>query len=172
MLRGATDRGYNTPVSAPPLELFLPDPEATRALGRALGAQLVPGLLVALLGDLGAGKTALSKAAIAAQGAVEEDDVTSPTFVLAGEYPGRVEVLHLDVYRLAGPDELEALGLELGREDARAVLVEWAERVAAALPADRLTITLEHRDGGRGVRIEAGGPRSAAALEGLRAALG
>jgi tRNA threonylcarbamoyladenosine biosynthesis protein TsaE len=164
--------------AAPPWIVELPDPAATRRLGIALGSALEPGLVVALEGDLGAGKTALSKAAIAAQGAVSEDDVTSPTFVIAVEYEGRVPVLHVDAYRLAGPPDLVALGWGDLAQGERAVLIEWAERVADALPADRLTVGLEHctvpwPDGivdARRAIVLARGPRSAAALAKLRAA--
>lgn len=149
--------------------LELPDADATRRLGRAVGAALAPGLAVALVGDLGAGKTALAKAAIEAQGAVEEDDVTSPTFVIAVEYPGRVPVTHVDAYRLEGPGALEAL--DLVAPD-RALLVEWADRVLAALPADRLEVALEHRDPGRRATLRATGPRARAALGAVRAAVG
>ena len=149
------------------MQLDLPDPDATRALGRALGAALEPGLVVALLGDLGAGKTALSKAAVAAQGEVEEADVASPTFVLAVEYPGRVPVLHVDAYRLGGPEDFEALGYGPLEDCPWATLIEWAERVDAALPADRLTIALSHADDGRRAQLTASGPASARALEAL-----
>jgi tRNA threonylcarbamoyl adenosine modification protein YjeE len=144
--------------------LDLPDPDATRRLGARLGAALAPGLVVALEGDLGAGKTALAKAAIAAQGAVEEDDVVSPTFIIAAEYPGRVEVLHIDAYRLDTDRAFVELGFGPLEASERATLVEWPERVAGALPPDRLMIKLEHADGGRRATITAGGARSRAAL--------
>lgn len=147
----------------------LPDPDATRRLGALLGQVLAPGLVVALEGDLGAGKTALAKAAVAAQGALEEDDVVSPTFIIAAEYPGRVEVLHIDAYRLAGARALEDLGygpLEAGE---KAVLIEWAERVAGALPADHLAVRLAHADPGRRAVLEATGPASRRALDAMRA---
>lgn len=155
--------------------LELEDADATRRLGALLGRALVPGLVVALEGDLGAGKTALSKAAIAAQGAVEEDDVVSPTFVIAIEYPGapgKVEVLHIDAYRLDGGDALLDLGFGPLEATGKAALVEWSDRVASALPADRLSIRLLHVDPGRQVTIEAGGPASRAALEQMRAGWG
>ena len=154
-----------------PFRLHLPDPAATRALGMALGGQLVPGLLVALLGELGAGKTALAKAAIATCGDVEEDDVVSPTYVIAIEYPGTPDVLHLDAYRLGSGAALEDLGLELASQHERAVLLEWADRVVDALPDDRLTVELEHAETGRDVRVTASGPLSETALVGIRAAL-
>lgn len=153
------------------MELELPDPDATRTLGQALGAALEPGLVVALLGDLGAGKTALSKAAIAAQGEVEEPDVASPTYVLAVEYPGRVGVLHVDAYRLERGDDFEALGYGPLDQHPCAVLIEWAERVADALPSDRLTVELEHAESGRRARLSAAGEVSARALAKLQAHL-
>ncbi|MGE0713720.1 MAG: tRNA (adenosine(37)-N6)-threonylcarbamoyltransferase complex ATPase subunit type 1 TsaE [Planctomycetota bacterium] len=143
----------------------LEDHDATRRAGAALGALLQAGDVVALIGDLGAGKTTLTKAAIAALGGVDEDEVTSPTFVLVREYPGRLESLHVDAYRLAGAGDLESLDLALAGEGV--AFVEWADRVDGALPADRLTLTLEHTDGRRRLEVAASGPRS----EALRAAL-
>ncbi|MDC3378717.1 tRNA (adenosine(37)-N6)-threonylcarbamoyltransferase complex ATPase subunit type 1 TsaE [Planctomycetota bacterium] len=147
--------------------LQLSTAEATGRLGSALGAALVPGLVVALVGDLGAGKTTLSKAAIAHQGAVDADDVVSPTYVLAVEYPGRVETLHIDAYRLEGPDSLLGLGYGPLDKTARAVLVEWADRIRSALPEDRLEIELDHHAGGRTAIVRALGPTSSAQLQAL-----
>jgi len=149
-------------------ELELPDPEATRRLGQLMGQLLAPGMTIALDGELGTGKTALSKAIVAQQGQVPEDDVISPTFVLAAEYPGRVPILHLDAYRLAGPADLRDLGFELDRPSARAVLVEWAERVADALPSDRVRVVLDHAPPGRRVNFRGLGPASEAWVESLR----
>lgn len=146
----------------------LPDPDATRRLGTLLAGALRPGLIVALEGDLGAGKTALSKAIIAAQGSVEEDDVVSPTFVIAAEYPGRVEVLHMDAYRLDGGAALLDLGFGPLEALGKAVIVEWAERVADALPHDRLTVRLSHVDPGRRAVLAASGPVGREALQAVR----
>jgi tRNA threonylcarbamoyladenosine biosynthesis protein TsaE len=151
----------------PQVDLPLPDPEATRALGIRLAAALEPGLVVALVGDLGAGKTALSKAIVATLCDVEEDDVASPTFVLAIEYEGRLPVVHLDAYRLGGAAALRDLDLGLGTRTDRVALVEWADRVEEALPEDRLTVELEHDPPGRRARLRAGGPMSARALAAL-----
>ncbi len=126
-----------------------------------------PGTLVALEGDLGAGKTSLAKAAIASLGGVEEDDVTSPTYVLVAEYPGRVSTWHIDAYRLGSAAALRDLGLELERQRQSAVLLEWPERVREALPADHLTLLLEHQAPGREVSFKAGGAESALLLERL-----
>lgn len=152
------------------MTIDLPDPDATRRLGACLGAALAPGLVVGLEGDLGAGKTALSKAAIAAQGGVDEDDVVSPTFIIAAEYPGRVEVLHVDAYRLDDGRALLDLGFGPLEAGDRAALIEWAERVDDALPRDRLTLRLAHADVGRRATLLAGGPASQRALDVLRSA--
>lgn len=158
-------------VTLPTQAHLLPDLTATRLAGKLLARHVPAGLVVALIGDLGAGKTSLVKATVAELGGAEEDDVVSPTFVLATEYSGRLEVLHLDAYRLSGPGDLEALGFELQREDARIVLVEWADRVADALPDDRLTIYMEHASGGRTLALASGGARSERLRATLEAAL-
>jgi 4-hydroxy-tetrahydrodipicolinate reductase len=143
------------------LATFLKDLDATRALGRALARiHGGPGCVLALEGPLGAGKTSLAKAYIGAVAQVSEDDVTSPTFVLANEYTG---VLHLDAYRLGAEAELVSLGYQL--EDApRAVVIEWGSRVAGALPRERLEVELEHRENGRQAVVRAHGARAAEAL--------
>lgn len=148
----------------PPIHGRLADPGATRTLGRLLAEQLLKGTVVALIGELGAGKTSLAKATVAALGEAEEDDVVSPTYVLVVEYPGRIPVTHIDAYRLSGPAALQDLGLEL---DGCATLIEWADRVLDALPSDRLTIELEHAEEGRLVTLTAGGPQSARQLAAL-----
>jgi tRNA threonylcarbamoyladenosine biosynthesis protein TsaE len=123
-------------------ELRLRSPAATRRLGRKLGAALQPGDFVALTGDLGAGKTLLVKAA--AEGAGVSEPATSPSFALINVYRGgRVPLQHVDLYRLAGPAELFALGFDDLLAEPAATLCEWAEKAGKALPPDRLDITLE-----------------------------
>ncbi|MBM4035380.1 MAG: tRNA (adenosine(37)-N6)-threonylcarbamoyltransferase complex ATPase subunit type 1 TsaE [Planctomycetes bacterium] len=117
--------------------------EETLAFGRRLGELLGPGDVVALRGPLGSGKTTLTKGIAEGLGFEEPRWVTSPTFVLVHQYPGRVPVYHIDAYRLRGPADAEALGMdELFFGDGVAV-VEWAERIASALPPERLEIALE-----------------------------
>ena len=114
----------------------------TREFGERLAAVLAPGAIVALVGDLGAGKTLLVKA-IAAALEVPPDEVNSPTFTLIQEYAGRVPLRHCDTYRLRDPSEFLDLGLdELFARDGIA-LVEWADRVRDFLPRDVLTIQIE-----------------------------
>ncbi len=116
--------------------------DETRDIGRRLGGALRVGDVVGLVGPLGAGKTALVKGIAEGIGVADPHRVTSPTFVIVNEYEGRVHLHHIDAYRLGTARELEALGLEEFVERG-VVVVEWADRVEAALPADRLTITIE-----------------------------
>ena len=138
------------------LERHLPTETATADLGRRLGKLLNPGMVVALIGPLGAGKTTLTRAIAEGLG-VDPRQVASPTFALVHEYPGRVPIYHFDVYRL--PD-LKAF-LDLGAEDYfrgdGVCLVEWADRVEAALPKDGLRITLAHDGEGRRLNVDGQG---------------
>jgi tRNA threonylcarbamoyladenosine biosynthesis protein TsaE len=116
--------------------------EATEAVGVALGASLEAGAVVALDGELGAGKTTLVRGL--ARGLGIEVPVSSPSFTLMHEYPGRLPLYHFDAW-MAGRELafLEAGGAEALEGDGVAV-VEWAERVASYLPAERLDVRLEH----------------------------
>ena len=149
------------------MEILLRSPAATRALGHRLGQILEPFDFVALTGDLGVGKTLLVKAVAQGAGAPQ---ATSPTFSIVNLYRGRLLLQHLDLYRIGGADELFALGFDdLLREEA-ATLCEWADRAGAALPADRLEISLAHAGAqARKVRLSAHGPRSSALLDDLGA---
>jgi tRNA threonylcarbamoyladenosine biosynthesis protein TsaE len=120
--------------------LWSPDEATTRAIGAAVAGVLGPGDVVGLNGDLGAGKTRLVQGAAEALGA--EGPVLSPTFMLVREYDGDPPVHHVDAYRLSGPSELEDLGLEDVLSPDAVVFVEWADRVAAALPESWLELVL------------------------------
>ena len=118
---------------------------ATFQLGVKLGEQLQPGDVIALVGDLGAGKTQLIRGACEGA-AVAATAVSSPTFAIVATYPGRIPVHHADFYRIADEDELYATGFfDLVGGDG-AVLVEWADRIPGALPEARLQIQLSHVD--------------------------
>jgi tRNA threonylcarbamoyladenosine biosynthesis protein TsaE len=106
----------------------------TYDLGRQIAQRLGPGDLVALVGKLGAGKTALVRGLALGLGLDDERMVSSPTFVLAQEYPARVPVHHIDVYRMVAPAaELADLGVDEMLETG-VVLIEWADRVEDSLP--------------------------------------
>ncbi len=116
---------------------------ATQALGERLGRLLVPGDVVALVGDLGAGKTQLIRGACAGAG-VASEQVSSPSFAIVATYRGRIPVHHADLYRIADEEELYGTGFGdlVGGEGA--LLVEWADRIPGALPEEKLTVRLEH----------------------------
>lgn len=137
--------------------------EETRALGERLGKALRAGDVVALLGDLGAGKTVLAKGVAAGLGAREE--ATSPSFTLVNVYEAPLPVYHLDFYRLGREEEAESLGLRDLLDGRGVVLVEWADRAPSSLPADRLEATLRRIDDRRrAIRLRALGPSAARTL--------
>jgi tRNA threonylcarbamoyladenosine biosynthesis protein TsaE len=126
---------------------------ATIRLARALATALRPGDLVILEGGLGAGKTFLVRAMLRALGVAEEIAVPSPTFTLMNEYeatiPQRFPVIHADLYRLLGSDDLEMevaeLGLRSRRGEGAALVVEWGTEAEATLGGDALRISVERR---------------------------
>ncbi|TMA92412.1 MAG: tRNA (adenosine(37)-N6)-threonylcarbamoyltransferase complex ATPase subunit type 1 TsaE [Deltaproteobacteria bacterium] len=139
-------------------ELFLESRAATRALGRRLGSALRPGDFVALIGDLGAGKTLFVKAVAEGAGA---EAASSPSFALVNRYGGPVPLQHLDLYRISNPTELFSLGFDDLLEEPAATLCEWADRARGALPADRLEVAFEHAGPrSRKVRLHATGARA------------
>lgn len=112
----------------------------TRHLAEALASVGAPGDLICLWGELGAGKTVIAKGFGAGLGVV--DLIVSPTFVLMAEYPARVPLFHLDLYRLADAADVLAGGLLDERQATGVTLVEWPERLGEALPPERLDIRL------------------------------
>ena len=141
-------------------EVRTESPEATRTLAAALAAAARPGDLVALHGELGAGKTQFAKGFGLGLGVTAT--INSPSYVLMAEYAGRLPLFHLDLYRLDDAADALAGGLIDERQAAGVSLVEWAERLGPALPADRLDVTFDGSgDGPRTIRIVA----TAAALE-------
>lgn len=107
-------------------------PEETAEVAAAFARELSPGTVVALTGDLGAGKTTFVKAAAKALGVAEE--ITSPTYTIVAEYPG---LIHMDLYRLRDVEEFELLGVEELLQGETITMIEWAERAQEALPPDR-----------------------------------
>jgi tRNA threonylcarbamoyladenosine biosynthesis protein TsaE len=118
--------------------------EETIERGRAIGAQLKAPALVLLSGDLGAGKTTLTKGIVSALGAAQEDEVTSPTFTLVHKYSGANRVYHVDLYRIGSFHDFETLGLEDVFSEQAIVIVEWSEKVALRTDWPVLRIHLDH----------------------------
>lgn len=156
-------------MSGPPRLLQLRSPAATQRLGRKLGALLRPFDFVALRGELGAGKTLLARAAAEGAGVPETERTGSPTFALVNVYRGgAVPLQHLDLYRLAGPHELYALGFDDLLREPAATLCEWPERAEASLPDERLELWLEAAGPrSRRARLRALGPRAEELLAAL-----
>lgn len=122
--------------------LDLATPEETWRVGHSLGQVAVPGLVVALIGPLGAGKTTFVKGVAAGAGVVNPDSVSSPTFVLIHEYSGRLPIAHFDAYRMKSSDEFGDLGPEEYFSTCLC-LIEWADRVEAWLPPNHWRVTFE-----------------------------
>ncbi|HVL89402.1 MAG TPA: tRNA (adenosine(37)-N6)-threonylcarbamoyltransferase complex ATPase subunit type 1 TsaE [Actinomycetota bacterium] len=154
------------------LECRSRSPEDTRAIAAAVAAVFAPGDVVALSGDLGAGKTCFVQGAAREMGVTEH--VSSPTFVLVREYPsGRIPILHIDVYRLGNLQELVDLGYEEFLDPKQIVLIEWGDAVGPLLPPDYLHIEFHATgDDERTIELIANGPGWAARLESLKATLG
>jgi tRNA threonylcarbamoyladenosine biosynthesis protein TsaE len=131
----------------------------TERLGRALAEVVEPGVVIGLVGTLGAGKTRLVRALAEALG-VDPQAITSPTFSLIHEYEGRLPISHFDAYRLADPDEFDALGAsDHWSEGDRVALIEWADLVADRLPGSAWWVRIE-LDGPEGRRVRVEGPRA------------
>ncbi|MGH9574616.1 MAG: tRNA (adenosine(37)-N6)-threonylcarbamoyltransferase complex ATPase subunit type 1 TsaE [Candidatus Acidiferrales bacterium] len=127
------------------LEFLTHSSEETIAIGRKIAAELAAPALVLLSGELGAGKTTLTKGIASGLRAAKEEDVTSPTFTLVHKYEGETRVYHVDLYRIGDAHDFETLGLEDVFAEQAIVLVEWPERmppVRTGWPVVR--IHLEH----------------------------
>lgn len=138
------------------LDLVSASPEATRAFASRLAAVAAPGDALCLWGDLGAGKTVFAKGFGAGLGV--RDTISSPSFVLMGEYAGRLPLFHIDLYRLASAVEALDGGLLDDRQASGVVVIEWPDRLGESLPGDRLDVRI---DGGadepRRLRVSAHG---------------
>lgn len=158
-------------LAAHSMEVISRSADQTRRVGMRLGALLQPGDLICLVGDLGSGKTTLVQGIGAGWGSL--DQVSSPTFVILNVYrrPGDEQLYHLDAYRLAGAEEAAELDIEALLEGAP-LLVEWADRIEKALPAECVRVHLKYMDEDqRDMLFEAIGVRSQTLLARLRKAI-
>lgn len=145
----------NAPRS--PIELETVGESQTVALGEALAGVLRAGDVVALEGDLGAGKTRFVRGLARGLGC-DESMVSSPTYVLAHEYPSRSggpTLVHIDAYRMRSSEELESIGWDRMHDGRSVVAVEWPRRIGSALPGSALWVRIEHAgDDRRRVALE------------------
>jgi len=121
--------------------------EETIAKGREIASKLRPPVLVLLKGDLGSGKTTLTKGIISGLGAAKEEDVTSPTFNLIHEFHDHCKVYHVDLYRIESFQDLESLGLEDALSEKAIVIIEWPEHFTFRTDWPSLEIRLDHAGG-------------------------
>ena len=128
----------------PSREIVTHSSEETIQCGREIGAQVKPPVLILLSGDLGAGKTTLTKGIVSGAGAATEEEVTSPTFTLVHKYDRGVRVYHVDLYRIGDLHDLETLGLEDVFAERAIVIVEWSEKLALRTDWPVVRIHLEH----------------------------
>lgn len=126
------------------IEIFSNSPAATLRLGKKIGERLAAGSITALIGELGCGKTLLTRGICEGLG-VPPRQVSSPTFVLVNEYRGRLPVFHMDLYRLDTIDQEFEIGITdyLARAGAGVMIIEWAEKMLSLLPAGILKVEFE-----------------------------
>lgn len=120
--------------------------DQTRGLGQYLGRHIDRPVTIALTGDLGSGKTALIKGLAIGLDVPEEYAITSPTYTIVNEYPGRLRLFHVDLYRLSDVEELDDIGFEEILAGEGVVAIEWAERLAGEPFAPDIAIAIEARD--------------------------
>lgn len=147
------------------VEITVANEAGTGAVAVRVASLLMPGDVLCLSGDLGAGKTTFTRALVAALDSPAL--VSSPTFTLIHEYPGgRLPVYHVDAYRLRGSEDAVTIGLEeyFSRADGVTV-IEWSERIAELLPSEHLTITLTEEGEGRVIQLTPHGQRWESALQ-------
>ncbi len=129
-----------------PFSRITHSPEATRALGRVIGEHLSTTTLITLYGDLGSGKTVLVQGLARGLSVPDAYAVTSPSYTLVNEYPGRLKLYHVDLYRLAGMSDFDDIGLYDMLSGEGVVAIEWSERLEAGSMGDRLCIHMETLD--------------------------
>ncbi len=122
------------------------DAATTKRIGIEIGRRANPGDVLALSGELGSGKTCFAGGLAAGLGVSEDFAITSPTFTLINEYPARVRLYHMDVYRLAGDTDLADLGYDDILSAGGVVVIEWADRIGRAIPESAMHIHFEYLD--------------------------
>jgi tRNA threonylcarbamoyladenosine biosynthesis protein TsaE len=128
-------------------EIITHSSEETTNWGREFAKRLRAPVLVSLTGDLGSGKTTLTKGIVAGLGAAREDEVTSPTFTLVHVYGTTAKVYHADLYRIESFHDFETLGLEDVFAKPAVVILEWSERFPLQSPWPQVRVRLEHQGG-------------------------
>lgn len=128
-------------------EVLTHSAEETTAWGREFAKNLKPPVLILLSGELGSGKTTLTKGIVAGLGAASEDEVTSPTFTLLHEYGAKQKIYHGDLYRIENFHDFETLGLEDAFAEPSIIILEWSENFPLKAPWPQVRLRLEHAGG-------------------------
>ena len=150
-------------------DIITHSPEQTRAFGRQLGEALTRGIILSLEGDLGCGKTVFVQGLARGLSVPEAVYVTSPSYALVHEYPGRIPLFHVDLYRITDPDGINDLGLFDVLEENNVVAIEWGERIQEALPPGGMIIRFKMiSDETRKISLTAYGLQAANVLRTLR----
>ena len=121
-------------------------PEETQEIGVKIGCQLNPGDVVALIGDLGVGKTCLTQGIARGVGVYQDQTVNSPSYILINEYEGKIPIYHIDLYRLERLEDIVALGLEDYLEGDGICVIEWADRMDELLPESHIQVIITAED--------------------------
>jgi len=121
-------------------------PDKTQELGKTIGKWIEHPMVIGLTGDLGSGKTAFVQGLAEGLEVPGQYYITSPTFTLINEYPGRLPLFHIDLYRLDGKSDLEDIGLDELLYDEAIIAIEWVEKMSDNLPAEHLTMSFEIAD--------------------------
>ena len=120
-------------------------PEETLHLGKSVGSSLISGDIILLFGDIGAGKTRLTQGICNGLGLEKDTYIRSPTFTLINEYPGRLPVYHIDLYRIDSHEEIYSLGLEEILFNQGITIIEWAEKLRSSKNSNNLILNIEDR---------------------------
>ncbi|GAA0700901.1 tRNA (adenosine(37)-N6)-threonylcarbamoyltransferase complex ATPase subunit type 1 TsaE [Paraclostridium ghonii] len=129
------------------IKIYLENEEQTREIGFKLGQLLTPKSVVCLIGDLGAGKTTMTKSL--AKSLEVDDDITSPTFTIVNEYEGKMPLYHFDVYRIGSSDEMYDIGFDEYINGDGVCIIEWANLIEDILPDEYLYIEMNYKESGR-----------------------
>ena len=117
--------------------------DETQKLGKIIGSAVSAGMFLALTGDLGSGKTSFVQGLAEGLGVSKDYYITSPSYTLINEYPGRFPLFHVDLYRIASSVEIEDIGLYDILNDNGVVAIEWADRIQKDLPTNHVTLQFE-----------------------------
>lgn len=146
--------------------------EETRTLGQRIGESILDTTVLALIGDLGCGKTAFVQGLARGLSVPEAYYITSPTFTLINRYPGRFPLFHVDLYRIEDPLETEDIGLNEILDGRGVVAIEWAERISGDLPSERVALYFDIlSDESRRIKLVGYGEREVRLLDKLEALL-